>query len=149
MFTKWYMQEYRCKVYFLGPWTVTAFPLVVKLNQPLIHLVHYYYVNINTLTATYVFQAYEMTDVHSLISSLNIYKFFQEKFPSVHLHTPISKWEFLLHFCHFNPTNRYYNNKCTQSVQWHIIKQRIFRSDRSQHLLVSSKFFSPTNALFY
>jgi len=50
-----------------------------------------------------------------------MYKFFQEKFPSVHLHRPISKQEFLLHFCHFNATNRYYNNKCTQSVQWHNI----------------------------
>jgi len=75
-------------------WTnkdVVAFLLVVKLNQSLIHLVYYYYININTfLTTTYVFHAHEMTDVQYLISSLYMYKFFQEKFPSVHLHMPIS-----------------------------------------------------------
>ena len=32
-----------------------------------------------------MFHAYEMTDVHNLISSLSMYKFFQEKFTSVHL----------------------------------------------------------------
>jgi len=70
---------------------MTAFLLVVKLNQLLIHLVYYYYVNIYTfLTTIYVFHTHEKIDVHNLISSLNMYKFFQEKFPSVHLHTPIS-----------------------------------------------------------